>query len=430
MGKLRAGTPSRRNYCAVQPKPGTLGAARSLLGSAAMTRLPTRSTELLVVGAGPVGLFSALCAARRGLEVVVLDQSWQGFGRGYATILHPRSLKLLEDEGLGEELFRVGRPIEAISLFVDKSKVTTLELPAPALAIAQSTLEEALLAALQGHGIRPHAPYQATTIEQNGSGANVRVMRRELVRLGSPADYSNWEPVESSMIHADFVIGADGYESRVRAALGVNSVTVGSTESFSIFEFATSSTVDDIELSFESELASAMIPLPNGRVRWSFQLNSELDRPPELAQLEALLKERAPWYRESPSAIDWGAVMHFERRLARSFGEKRVWLAGDAAHVTNPFGGQSVNGGLFEAHDLASRMAACSKGRAGLDTLEHYGREQRREWHKLLGVNVQFELLANAQPWLVPYARRILPALPASGRDLDQRLAQIGLRVH
>jgi 2-polyprenyl-6-methoxyphenol hydroxylase-like FAD-dependent oxidoreductase len=122
--------------------------------------------------------------------------------------------------------------------------------------------------------------------------------------------------------------------------------------------------------------------------------------------------------------------MHFERRLARSFGEGRVWLAGDAAHITNPFGGQSMNGGLAEAHELVSRIADCEGAGGALHTLEDYGVERRREWHKLLGVNVSFDVLPNVEPWLVSRARRLLPTLPVSGRDLDQRLEQIGLRLH
>lgn len=360
----------------------------------------------------------------------MLDQSFQGFGRGYATILHPRSLRLFAELGLADELFSAGRRIDRVQVYVDRTRVETLTLSSPALAIAQSTLEEVLLTALRAEGIKPQAPQQATTIEQDDDGVTVRVMRRELVRRGSPVVYSEWEPIESSLVRAKFVLGADGYDSRVRAALGIQCVTVGGTESFAIFEFPTTSPAEDVELCFEGGLGSAMIPLTNGRARWSFQVAGELDRLPDLLRLQRLLSERAPWYQDGTNEIDWGNVIHFERRLARTFGEGRVWLAGDAAHVTSPFGGQSLNGGLFEACDLAERMAACISGERKLDTLEHYGLERRREWHKLLGVNVSFDLLPHAPAWLAPHARRIVPALPASGRDLEQSLERVGLKVH
>ena len=395
-----------------------------------MTHTPKKSVKLLVVGAGPVGLFGALCATRRGVEVMVLDQSWRGFARGYATILHPRSLRLLGEAGLTDELFRTGRRIDRVAVYVDGAHLATVELPSPALAIAQTTLEQVLLQALRGEGVKPQAPQQATTVEQDQDGVKVRVVRRELASRGSPFDYGDWHPVESFMVHTDFVLGADGYDSGVRAALGIETLTVGATESYAIFEFPGGSETDQVHICFDDALASAMIPLAGGRTRWAFQLASELDKPADLEHLRSLLSRRAPWYVDGTSVIDWGTVMHFEKRLARTFGEGRVWLAGDAAHVTSPFGGQSMNGGLFEAHDFANRVADYAAGNQKIDMFEHYGRELRREWHKLLGVNVGFDLLPHAPPWLAKHARRIVPTLPASGRDLERALEQLGLELH
>jgi len=394
-----------------------------------VTKIPARSTQVLVVGAGPVGLFAALCAAQRGLEVELLDQSWQGFGRGYATILHPRSLKLLAEAGLREELQAAGRPIDRIGIHVGGRAVAMFDLESPVLALAQSTLEEALLRALRAKGIAPVAPVQASAIVQDDHGVEVRVVRRELVRLGTPAEYADWEPVESSFVRADFVIGADGYESRVRTALGIDSVTVGSTETFAVFEFATNSRADWLDLSFDGELGSAMVPLPNGRARWAFQIDRGLDRFPDIEHYRSLVASRAPWYRDGVAAINWGTVTQFERRIARTFGKGRVWLAGDAAHVTSPFGGQSMNGGLFEAYDLARRIADSLSGKAPRHHLDAYGEERRREWDQQFGVNVEYDLLPKAPDWLAPHARRLVASFPAMGRDVEKPLERLGLRL-
>jgi 2-polyprenyl-6-methoxyphenol hydroxylase-like FAD-dependent oxidoreductase len=78
--------------------------------------------------------------------------------------------------------------------------------------------------------------------------------------------------------------------------------------------------------------------------------------------------------------------VRFERRLAASFGRGRVWLAGDAAHLTGPAGMQSMNAGLAEAHQLATSIARIRGGQAGLEELEAYGRERLADWGFLLGL--------------------------------------------
>jgi 2-polyprenyl-6-methoxyphenol hydroxylase-like FAD-dependent oxidoreductase len=388
------------------------------------------SAQVLVVGAGPVGLFAGLSAARSGLEVEILDQSFRGFDRGYAALLHPRSLELLSEVGVGQKILAAGRKIERIRVRANGGPVVTVALPLPGLAVPQRILEEALLGALRAEGVTISAPYQATTIQQSDTKVRVRTVRRELVTLGSPADYSEWEPVESSVIEADFVIGADGYDSRVRSALGIEMTDLGGTETFAMFEFPVSLPADaDMQLSFSDGLGSALLPLSNERARFGFQIASGFDREADLGRLKELVAASAPWFRAEIERVDWGTVIHFERRLARRFGAGRVWLAGDAAHVTSPFGAQSMNLGLVEAHDLVRRMALCLEGKAPAESLVHYGATHQREWHKLLGFHVKFEVLPHAPPWLSANARRIGPTLPASGTDLQEVYQQLGLTV-
>lgn len=383
-----------------------------------------------MVGAGPVGLCAALCAAQSGLDVEVIDQNFRGFARGYATLLHPAVVRLLDGLGVGAQVRAAGREIAGIGFHAEGAPRLRVALPTPALAVSQGALEHTLLAALRELDVTISAPCEASTIQQDGSKVAVRVVRRELMTYGSPGEYSDWAPVESSIVSAGFVIGADGYESRVRTALGIDCATLGDTESFAMFELPThDDSCSDIELGFAGGLVSAIVPLPNGRVRAGFQITGGLDREADVPRLHELAHTRAPWFANGHREVDWGTVIHFERRLVRRFGAGRVWLAGDAAHVTSPFGGQSMNLGLLEAEQFVSDVVHCTKTGARLSIVDEHGNERLREWHKLLGYNVRVDLLPNAPSWLPAYARRLAPALPASGVELKQVLEQVGLRL-
>jgi 2-polyprenyl-6-methoxyphenol hydroxylase-like FAD-dependent oxidoreductase len=337
---------------------------------------------------------------------------------------------LLEEAGVAAQIREAGREVKEVMLHVAGAPPLRLELPSPALAVRQQVVEEALLTTLRSENVEVRTPHRAVTIEQANDHIDVRVMRRELVTLGSPAHYSEWEPLESSVVRASFVIGADGYESRVRTALGLELVKVGNTEAFAMFESENDGDVDSaLHLCFDADSCSLMLPLPERKARWGFQINEGLDAEPDLNRLRVLQSRRAAWYEGAAATVAWGTVIHFERRLARAFGKHRVWLAGDAAHVTSPLGSQSMNAGLSEAHELANRMADALDGGHGLEDLEHCGAERAREWHKLLGVNVRLDLLPHAPEWLPAYARRLLPALPVSGADLTTVLERIGLRL-
>src|SRR5262245_25081637 len=128
-----------------------------------MTSPPPSSehVQTLVVGAGPVGLFAALCAVRRGLDVLLLDQGFRDYAPGHATLLHGSTLELLKEAGLTRELQSKGRSVERLDIYVDGAGVSTLMLPSPALAVPQSVLEGALLAALRSEGAELRPAHQA-----------------------------------------------------------------------------------------------------------------------------------------------------------------------------------------------------------------------------------------------------------------------------
>jgi 2-polyprenyl-6-methoxyphenol hydroxylase-like FAD-dependent oxidoreductase len=142
-----------------------------------------------------------------------------------------------------------------------------------------------------------------------------------------------------------------------------------------------------------------------------------------------LLRERAPWFEKGAMDIGWSIEVRFEHRLAESFGRGRVWLAGDAAHLTGPAGMQSMNAGLAEAQGLAARIKRIRDGQTGLELLDAYGRERLADWGFLLGQRGGLRPGASASEFVAKNAARLLPCLPATGAGLAPLAAQLGLEV-
>jgi len=144
-----------------------------------------------------------------------------------------------------------------------------------------------------------------------------------------------------------------------------------------------------------------------------------------MERLGQLLAARAPWWTARPTDIYWSTLGLFEPRLARSFGAGAIWLAGDAAHQAAPVGVHSMNSGLVEARQLATRMSRVLHAGATVSLLEAFAAATRETWHALLGGDVR--ALPGADPWVAQNRARICSSIPASGDDLETLLGQIGL---
>lgn len=143
--------------------------------------------------------------------------------------------------------------------------------------------------------------------------------------------------------------------------------------------------------------------------------------------LRRLIGLRATWFQARIKAVKWRSVVRFERRMASGFGEGRLWLAGDSAHLTGPIGVQSMNAGLSEARDLASVLARILRDGEPPSTLEGYGRRSMSLWRQLHGQAGDLTPGPSADPWVAAHARQLLSCIPATGPQLDAMAAQLGL---
>ncbi len=413
-----------------------------------------RKPEVLVVGAGPVGLFTALVLANRGIGVQIVDKEWRRGVHSYALALHPNSLRLLQENGLSEALFSCGYPVNMIGFYEGETRHAEVRVTgdtglAPGiLVLRQHDLERLLEEALTRHGVRVQWNHRVTQIEMQSDGVAVTIDKLVKETVGYAVMHTEWVIAKTYDRKVPFVIGTDGYRSTVRRSLGIQFAKAAPAQSFAVFEFRSNRDAkNEMSLVLDETTTNVLWPLPGSCFRWSFQVDggdavaSTRDKDRVGVQLGAarfpileenslrkFIAERSPWFDGTIDTIIWRILVQFESRLAESFGRDRMWLAGDAGHLTGPAGMQSMNVGLREGWELAGTIADCLRNGGSIDRLEAYSRDRTTEWRSLLGTDGGLQSEDDSNPWLSARAKRLLPCLPASGHELDQFAKQLNLK--
>jgi 2-polyprenyl-6-methoxyphenol hydroxylase-like FAD-dependent oxidoreductase len=313
----------------------------------------------------------------------------------------------------------------------------------------QADLERHLEAALERAGGRVLWSHGVHQVRPGADQVSVTLDKYSVDTLGYSVQHTAWVVSKTRELEFPFVIGADGIRSTVRNRLAIGFPEVATAADFAVFEFKTDADLgDEMRLVFTADSTNVCWPLPDGYCRWSFQIPRDpgLTDPREKERhfgivgggkypvldeqhLHDFLAQRAPWFKGSVEAVRWQMEVRFENRLAESFGEGRVWLAGDAGHATGPGGVQSMNVGLREAHDLAGIVAGVLGGEASLEAFGQYQHARREEWTRLLEFDQGLLATRSTDPWVAGIRKRLLPCIPASGEDLEQLAAQVGLEA-
>lgn len=344
-------------------------------------------TDVLIVGAGPTGLVLACDLARRGVAVRIVDRSPAPARTSRAKGPNPRSLEILDDLGVAEEVLAAGsaplpmlkyrdrRPVAEADPWADSAPSSSPDARYDrGWLIAQWRLEGILRDRLAGYGVRVEPGREVVGLAQGrGEGEGADGGHVDVTYADGPAG------------RARYVVGCDGAHSSVRKLLGVT--FEGTTAEDQVM------VCGDVDLAegvldrtrwhqwFDEDGAVMLCPIPGTRTGWWFQAGPERDgrgRPlaPTAEGFRRLLAHHTALPGRDLTRAELLSTYRVNVRMADRFRAGRVLLAGDAAHVHAIAGGLGMNTGIQDAFNLGWKLGLVLAGHADAELLDTYEEER------------------------------------------------------
>lgn len=375
--------------------------------------LPT-TTDVLIVGAGPTGLTLATSLARDGHDVTIVDNQAEGDNTSRAAVVHARTLEALESVGVAERLAAQGIHASRFTIR-DRDRVLVPvpfgQLPTDypyTLMVSQAVTEAVLLERLAEFGRRVLRPHTVTALDQDADGVTVTFS-------------------DGAQVRAAYVVGTDGMHSIVREQAGIAFDGAAYAESFTLADVRLSGGVpaDEVVLYFSPAGSMVVAPLPGGVHRIVATVD-EAPKEPDAAFAQNLLDTRGPAAeRAEVHEVIWGSRFRIHHRVAATYRSGRVLVAGDAAHVHSPAGGQGMNAGITDAIALGGALHGVLTG-GSPDLLDDYGRNRRPVAEHVVKLADRLTRLATVGRALRPIRNAALlglGAIPAFRTQLARQLS-------
>lgn len=361
--------------------------------------------QVLIVGAGPVGLVMALQLARNGISTRIIEQLEQPLPYCRALGITARTLEIYEAMGIARQMIEAGIWITGRHVIINGEALPDTMadlhgLPYGNLSVPQPVTEAILEAQLALYNIKVDRGVQLTDLQQQEGNITVTLTRSGQVDESTSFTY---------------VIGCDGAHSAVRKLAGIGfegermpydfmlgdvKINSGLPRGYSLQSLRLGATVPDflvaIPLPEENRYRVSMPAPPEFTIEEGTDHGIQSERPaPGIEPLQKVFDRLYPGV--VLSDLRWSSIFRISMRLATNYRRANIFIAGDAAHIHPPTGGQGMNTGIQDAYNLAWKLSAVIKNGASQFLLDSYEAERQNEGMNVINETVQASLNSGKQ---------------------------------
>ncbi len=343
----------------------------------------TRQTQVVIIGAGPTGLSMAAQLIRHKIDFIIIERNEHTTNLSKAIVVQARTLELFQELGIAEEAIRRGKTTTGLNLFYKGKQKVSLDLAGLgegvseftfALSLEQSKTEKLLAEYLAHHDKEVQWQCVLSSIDQQDDGLTVC--------------YKDAAGMEHT-VNAAYAVGCDGAGSEVRHQLGLSFEGTTEPKLFYVADISLESPVINKNRLYMYMLQrgfALFFPMEGEghyRIVGIIPGAKNTEREYQFADIESSLRQQII----SPidfRQLHWFSTYRVHSRKAGAFQKGRCFIAGDAAHIHTPAGGQGMNTGIQDAYNLSWKLACALRGEVNDAVLETYNTERTANAKHLL----------------------------------------------
>jgi 2-polyprenyl-6-methoxyphenol hydroxylase-like FAD-dependent oxidoreductase len=332
-----------------------------------------RQCDVLIIGAGPTGLVLALWLTKLGIKVRIVDKTAGPGTTSRALAVQARTLELYRQLDLADAVVAKGHQVPGVNLWVrgePKARISLKAMgagltPYPFMQIfPQDEHEQLLIRRLETFGVAVERQTELIHFADRKDGV--------LAHLRGPGG-------EEQDCEASYIAGCDGARSTVREAIGTGFPGGTYRQIFYVADVDATGPALNGELHVDLDEADfvALFPLAGqGRARLIGTVRDERADRADSLTFSDISNRAINQMKVAIAKVNWFSTYHVHHRVTQHFRKGRAFLAGDAAHIHSPAGGQGMNTGIGDAINLAWKLASVAAGRAPNSLLDSYEAER------------------------------------------------------